>query len=645
MTTRINEYVRSLPGVARRRLEQVLSDGIAQERDVTIRMVDPIDVSGLSTYSNLSPAKFNSLLKDTTSRNSNSWLSVDEIDNFIRRLTERADSVTSGAARSIEKNRATLEGIFMSAARQETVDEMHVEPFSNLSGTDTIKTDAAISAGALRLPVKSIAFPNGTWSIKRAYPSSTTATIDTRTGAISATASMPIVSRNEELLSLTALFYLSEPAFATRVNINATSLDVDAVRVINAAGVITVIDVDTRIATSENVIVSFPRQSIVAIEVDFTQPHYTMSSSYGVTENQVVLPYAKSIISQSVPATAHNLTGIVDPMRLTRSLVGASTYDGSIRLGEWAIHNGSSELIRRIAERRAFLKKGRFGLSSVDCLFTLNVAGIGIEDVVYELNATWTSLPIDITGDVKKLTLHVKQNDDDDINIRWSISVEGRPWIPVVPENQRTITGEILKPDFSGLAMLQYPANADADIRLRGLSEDTSVTTITDNGAIVGLRIDKTPTSTVLVDYTAAYSGIVKIEELGLSSGDVKVTDAMTGGELGEHMASVADTMLLNHTPYGPATVYVDGILAVQVPEEFAFGSENYQDKTKVYCKVIGRTVRFPESNTAYKNVSVYYKYAKTSVRVQAVLESHKASEGKTPAVDSMTISVKSLSA
>jgi hypothetical protein len=97
--------------------------------------------------------------------------------------------------------------------------------------------------------------------------------------------------------------------------------------------------------------------------------------------------------------------------------------------------------------------------------------------------------------------------------------------------------------------------------------------------------------------------------------------------------------------PYGPLDVYVDGILTVQLPFDGAFGDVGYDDNTLVYCKVIGKTVVFDNNKGPAINVSVYYKYAQTSMRIKADLESNKAGEGKTPAVDSLNIGVKSLSA
>lgn len=626
---RISEFVRTLPGVAIRSIERVLSDPYSTETTVIIRSSDPVDVSDLTPLSIITPSKLNTLWTAVARKNSDAWATVSEVDAYIAGISERCDAVVSSTARSINKNQSVLNGIFLSAGRRESIDAMYTETFSGFENTDRELTTASIESGRLVLSPLSVGVVNGVWKARAVHPQNATVSIDENTGSITAKSVSTVGASVQEHLMLTLAYELNSPSLMTTVVIGASGSSVAGVRIINAAGEMTEIDVSRRIETTDTVTVNFDRTPVTSVEVDIIQRHFTIDTYSVAPAGNAANRIIKKLIKEEPVGSATNMTGHGSHDKI---------IDRIKKMAAKHVHSRSTHLHRK---RKSKIPSDRVEFVS-EASFSITAPAINIYDLKRESTGTWVSTPFTIDGDARSISLSVEQADDSDVNVTWYLSVEGHQWVPVVPENARIVTGEMLDLDFSLTGQLDYPASAEEDIRVHGVPEDCIITTMKNNtGHVTALQFSKTNGGPVTVDYTTAFSGIVDLEEIGQSTGGVRVIDAMSGGSLGEHFPEVHGSVTLRNTPHGNADIYIDGVLATQIADDMWFTDPSLSEDGVVYYKMVGRTV-FVDGDA--KNVSAYYKYAQTSIRIKAELESSSAEQGRTPMVDSLTVGVKTMS-
>lgn len=153
--------------------------------------------------------------------------------------------------------------------------------------------------------------------------------------------------------------------------------------------------------------------------------------------------------------------------------------------------------------------------------YLMGIKNMEIRHKQYGNKSIFVSKPMEVEGNVMQVSLHSVEEHpvfdnlsgaaaDRQTSIEYYVAYSDNPaideWYPILPENEKTIKGELLMFDTARTSPLRFPALIGSPIRPNvyrdGLAIDRSLWSFADGGASVQLLTEYEPASSYTIDYT-----------------------------------------------------------------------------------------------------------------------------------------------
>jgi hypothetical protein len=592
----ISPYIQSLSENRQKDISEMLSDVYLNPTAPQLIDVAPysqISSDAIGEMTEIGPLDISLPFTRVSEANSETWSAIESIERDLAALEGISTGMFEVLQKSLDRCNKTLLALGDMGVVGKTYDTLFIERFDNPSNTDTDYTTAVFSQGRLTIPYGRI------W----AYPAILS--------YVSSTVPMVNSSSVGDTLTIEGI---GDPS-VTRMNVvyNAAlsgSRTVNTIKVTAQTGSI---------------------ESVMALLSD---------GSTKVLQNQSVTPGSfitstsdMSIVGLSITAKSDSGTPV------TTSIGSPPMSDGSTSAATRAITSvvtgdQSGQPLETIVIPGANTPNNRM-------LFKTSIS-VDVSYIYHDEAAEWVSTPIAIEGDVKEFCIETTESMPAGCNSEWWASIAGSNWVPIHPRNKNTISSELLKFDGGGKAYFRFDAQPEqisiscegkiltGEIWIRG----------SDNNKVIGICYLGDRSKPITVSYIPMNASSLDPTKYGISTGAGQLVDMTTGGIPGERLQADSAGIVLTHEPFiitEPSPnimVFADGVKVDILSDDRSLSDPTL---TKVSCKISGKTVKFSKT---VGEVTVYYKYLKTSLRLKARIISIMADSGHLPEVDGVIYEV-----
>lgn len=544
----------------------------------------PIEYNPKENFDVVEPRDLNMVMSDIEYSHRKMWNTISIVDSSVRSLSKRVSDSLSVLTSSNNKITNIYDDLIDNIGKNYKYN--YVESFNDYSGTDSDQTNAIILNGSLIMDSVDSETVMENWSLELINVPGTKS--EKRTISFGYNAQFPITNITNGLY-IKATKYFDTPTILNGISfVSSSDCVIEKIVIKDSVDSVHTIIEDVAVKIGHNKLLFDKKYTCSLIRLYLIQPIY----------NSITIPEKNMYLFETDEFNTYMFN---------------STAENTIRM--------------RNKESSNFVNKN--SLRYIICL----------DDIKYitstiVTSSTWISEPVIINSNINNITLDINGENGLYGNVSWYGSVNAGQYIPIAADQY--IENELLVFDTTGIAKLIYPIDNDKSIVL---SEEIGYELLLDNDGFASIYIESVPQKKIGCSYYTTYTGFVKLDELS-SIASSSVVEAIFDNKKGQRFSSTSNRqVILKYIPIGDITVYSNSIKCIELPYDKSF--DDYASDTTssyiIYYKVSGNRILF---SSEVDNITVFYYYNQSSLRLKAILTTINNYFGNGPKVNQVNISI-----